>query len=330
MPDAAVTTESTITCPVCGTAKVETMRTDACQYFYECTGCYTLLRPKTGDCCVFCSYGSVPCPPIQVADGNPLCCRSEESRVAVEIRSGVRRPDWSVVTKGAARDALLARDRTRAGVQRKWRHALPVQQDSLWRTVLTLFTELGHAPSVVEIAADTCLPAAQVRALLLELQTHDLLGVNQTADTIIYAYPFTSQPTEHRVGIKGRMLNALCAIDALGAGGMYRTDVTITSSCRLCGTIIEIGTAQHGTTLSHARPADAVVWYDLAYSQTAAISCCLSIGFFCCDEHLQQWMTAQTTTRAGYRLALDEALEVGRAIFEPVFAGSSVNVDRTC
>jgi hypothetical protein len=23
------------------------------------------LRPKAGDCCVFCSYGSVPCPPIQ-------------------------------------------------------------------------------------------------------------------------------------------------------------------------------------------------------------------------------------------------------------------------
>ncbi|MFZ0027756.1 MAG: GDCCVxC domain-containing (seleno)protein, partial [Pseudolabrys sp.] len=21
--------------------------------------------PKDGDCCVFCSYGSVPCPPIQ-------------------------------------------------------------------------------------------------------------------------------------------------------------------------------------------------------------------------------------------------------------------------
>jgi hypothetical protein len=60
--------DSTITCPICGTAKAETMPTDACLFFYECTGCGALLRPKPGDCCVFCSYGSVSCPPIQQGD----------------------------------------------------------------------------------------------------------------------------------------------------------------------------------------------------------------------------------------------------------------------
>ena len=57
--------ESTITCPHCAVAKTEIMPTDACQFFYECTGCGTKLKPQSGDCCVFCSYGSVPCPPIQ-------------------------------------------------------------------------------------------------------------------------------------------------------------------------------------------------------------------------------------------------------------------------
>ncbi len=70
--------QSDITCPNCGTAKTETMPTDACQFFYACTGCGTMLRPKPGDCCVFCSYGSVPCPPIQEAraDGSDAasCC----------------------------------------------------------------------------------------------------------------------------------------------------------------------------------------------------------------------------------------------------------------
>jgi hypothetical protein len=42
------------------------MPTDACWYFYDCTGCGALLKPKPGDCCVFCSYGSVACPPIQM------------------------------------------------------------------------------------------------------------------------------------------------------------------------------------------------------------------------------------------------------------------------
>ena len=31
--------------------------------------CGTLLRPKAGDCCVFCSYGSVKCPPVQAGGG---------------------------------------------------------------------------------------------------------------------------------------------------------------------------------------------------------------------------------------------------------------------
>jgi len=60
-----VVLESTLTCPQCGFAAQESMPTDACQFFYECASCKKLLRPKSGDCCVFCSYGSVKCPPTQ-------------------------------------------------------------------------------------------------------------------------------------------------------------------------------------------------------------------------------------------------------------------------
>lgn len=56
---------STITCPACGFNMEEIMPTDACQYFYECTNCQQILKPKIGDCCVFCSYGNVKCPSIQ-------------------------------------------------------------------------------------------------------------------------------------------------------------------------------------------------------------------------------------------------------------------------
>ena len=62
--------ESEITCPHCACSKVESMPTNACQFFYDCTGCGALLKPLPGDCCVFCSYGSVKCPPIQAGD----CC----------------------------------------------------------------------------------------------------------------------------------------------------------------------------------------------------------------------------------------------------------------
>jgi hypothetical protein len=70
--------QSRITCPECGHSETETMPTDACQFFYECKGCGVLLRPNRGDCCVFCSFGTVPCPPIQEArtkgDDSAGCC----------------------------------------------------------------------------------------------------------------------------------------------------------------------------------------------------------------------------------------------------------------
>jgi len=67
----AVIFESIITCPHCGATKKEVMPSDSCLFFYECSGCRKLLRPNAGHCCVFCSYGSVPCPPIQRQAG---CC----------------------------------------------------------------------------------------------------------------------------------------------------------------------------------------------------------------------------------------------------------------
>jgi hypothetical protein len=66
------TLDSTITCPECGHGETETMPTNACWYFYDCKDCKALLRPKPGDCCVFCSFGDVPCPPVQQ---KRACCK---------------------------------------------------------------------------------------------------------------------------------------------------------------------------------------------------------------------------------------------------------------
>ncbi|WP_081940476.1 GDCCVxC domain-containing (seleno)protein [Sphingopyxis sp. LC81] len=70
-------TASTIACPKCGKASTETMPTNACQFFYDCKHCGVMLRPLPGDCCVFCSYADVPCPPIQETKsggGSSACC----------------------------------------------------------------------------------------------------------------------------------------------------------------------------------------------------------------------------------------------------------------
>ena len=69
---------STITCPACGHAEEETMPQACCVFFYACKGCGIVLRAHPGNCCVYCSYGSLPCPPVQQARASPgtQCCRS--------------------------------------------------------------------------------------------------------------------------------------------------------------------------------------------------------------------------------------------------------------
>ena len=85
--------QSTLTCPHCGHQAAETMSTNACVAFYNCKGCGETLKPLPGSCCVFCSYGSVPCPPIQ--QGVEPCCTPIPDR---------RSKDWL----GDSRASLMA------------------------------------------------------------------------------------------------------------------------------------------------------------------------------------------------------------------------------
>ncbi|MEP7225189.1 MAG: GDCCVxC domain-containing (seleno)protein [Actinomycetota bacterium] len=63
---AQIVTQAIITCPNCGHQKPELMPTAACQHFYRCEACNALLRPRPGDCCVFCSFADEICPPKQL------------------------------------------------------------------------------------------------------------------------------------------------------------------------------------------------------------------------------------------------------------------------
>ena len=64
---------ATLRCPACGAATKTVMPEDACLFFWECPACGAVVRPEAGDCCVFCSYADVPCPPVQRAGGEACC-----------------------------------------------------------------------------------------------------------------------------------------------------------------------------------------------------------------------------------------------------------------
>jgi hypothetical protein len=70
---AAVMT-STLTCPHCGDKRTLEMPSDACVAFEHCPACGATIRPNAGDCCVFCSFGDAPCPPIQEARAQGRTC----------------------------------------------------------------------------------------------------------------------------------------------------------------------------------------------------------------------------------------------------------------
>lgn len=51
-----------LTCPGCGSSAHAEIPSGACLYFWSCPGCGSVLAPRPGDCCVFCSYGDRRCP----------------------------------------------------------------------------------------------------------------------------------------------------------------------------------------------------------------------------------------------------------------------------
>jgi hypothetical protein len=197
-------------------------------------------------------------------------------------------------------------------------HALPLDDDRVWRTVVSLYGRLGRPPLIAELINHTGLSEGSLVEALRALDQRDLLKFDD--DTFIrYAYPFTEERTGHTVSLGNRELDSMCAIDALGTGAMFGTDVTVKSACRLCGSPVQIATTDRGRLVEEISPAGAVVWYDYTYSDRAASSCCQSIAFFCSDAHLQTWLK-DAPGQSGIALTVTEALEVGRALFEPVLA----------
>ena len=65
-----------LTCPHCGHESQEVVPIDACVILHVCAECGLDVRPLRGDCCVFCSYGTDPCPtsPRRVTEGERHCC----------------------------------------------------------------------------------------------------------------------------------------------------------------------------------------------------------------------------------------------------------------
>jgi mercuric reductase len=232
------------------------------------------------------------------------------------FRPGVTMPDWSVVTSGSARRALEAVFAV-AGRDEKW-SGLGEDEDRVWRAILEGFASAAAAPSVPEIAAATGLAPQLVAATLDRLRARDLVVRADDTGAVTAAYPFCTWSTGHRVRWDGAAVQALCAIDALGMGAMLGRDVLIDAECRHCGATIRVATRRQGTEVAASSPEGTVVWCGIAYAgNCGATSGCTLKVFFCSDQHLQLWRD-ERVAKPGFRLSVEEAHQVGRAIFAPM------------
>jgi mercuric reductase len=236
------------------------------------------------------------------------------------MRPGVTFPDWAAVTSPQAREAMLAIFKA-IGLKSMWRDYTPVEDD-VRTTLLRLYAEQGGAPAIADLARHAGVSDSAIRSLLASLKARDLVVLNADGERIVGAYPWTDRATEHRVSLGERILNALCAIDALGAGEMYGRDVEIYSRCRACGAPVTIATRARGRALADVQPGSAVVWSGIRHTGgCAAGSICTVIAFFCDDAHLEAWRGEHHPEASGFRLSIDQALQAGRAIFSPSLAG---------
>jgi hypothetical protein len=238
------------------------------------------------------------------------------------IRPGVRFPDWLVIHSPKA-EATLGDIFALLDIERWWENVSDIE-DRLRCILLQDYVRHGRAPTLPALAAMAGISEEQAREVLAQLRERDLVVFDAEQNRLSGAYPFTDRDTEHRVLFDGLSVNAMCAIDALGAGAMYERDIAVHSRCRACDRPISVETRARGTALASYSPQSAVVWTGLRYADNcAASSLCTVMAFFCSDDHLEEWRTTNHPDIQGHRLSMEEAHELGMAIFGPMLRAAS-------
>lgn len=102
------------------------------------------------------------------------------------------------------------------------------------------FVELGHAPTVAQVAGLAGSTDDEVRGAWRRLHDAHALTLNASTAEIRMASPFSATPTAYRVHAADRWWYANCAWDAFGIFGALHADGRIEASCPDCGEAITI------------------------------------------------------------------------------------------
>jgi len=179
---------------------------------------------------------------------------------------------------------------------------------SLHRAILDAYLETGAPPDTKELRIEQ----------LNDLCDRDLIVMDGNVITV--AYPFSTTPTLHKVEINNITIANVCAIDALGSGAMARKAACVTSQCATCSKDIVIDLGGDGLTVVNTFPAAPRVWAGIVpISGCAANTQCQSMLMFCNQQHLDDWIRLKKQMPVGFDFSVEQAVQVGAAIFRPFF-----------
>ncbi|MGH3001358.1 MAG: alkylmercury lyase family protein [Gaiellaceae bacterium] len=198
---------------------------------------------------------------------------------------------------------------SRCGQKRTAR--LSDRKRALYRWVIERFA-LAMPPTAAQFAEQAQELGLEASAALAAFAREDLVHADD-AGTITVAYPFSGRPRGHEVAFAGRVVQAMCAIDALGIAAMLGQSIVVRSHDPISGGAIRV----------HATP-DAVISWEpetavvLAGSSScdgpSYCGCCDVLNFFESTETAQRYLRDNASVD-GMPISIPEAAAAGRTIF---------------
>ncbi len=189
---------------------------------------------------------------------------------------------------------------------------------ALYFWILRRFATDGR-PSSAEIRTEAARLQADVEVALATFVREDLVHLGSNGE-ITVAYPFSGDPTAHRVRFlrSGHEAHAMCAIDALGVAAMFDESIAVESRDPLSGEEVH---AQVGPDGEGAwEPASAVVVAGVLDRQADSCrGCCPVLNFFATSNNAEQWLDAHPDVR-GQTVSMPEAIAAGEAVFGNVLS----------
>jgi hypothetical protein len=229
-----------------------------------------------------------------------------------QIRDALARAETTHPPATSCPGELLSTWRTRA-------FHLDAVETAVHQEILRTYARTGAPPDPRALEAVTAGSDRSADAALVAL--HELDALRLTTDgQIALAYPFSTQPTRHRVTIGHQVkAYAMCAIDALGMSAMLGQDVTIESHDVTTGQPVTV-TVRAGQSPGQAlwNPPEAVVFVGAdAGGGPSADCCCDHLNFFADTTSSATWIQAHPHV-PGQVVTQIEAEELGVRLFAPM------------